>query len=125
MRLLILTFVTLFIAIIVSFGIMGLLASTGLQVSSATPPVMMSMLLAVSIDYALFLLARFKEEVQNSMARKSMQEQDDGLNDEELDYAVHQMLKYSGHTICGSQEIRGKQNMGLLIPKMIPTSAAP
>ena len=41
-----------------------LVLQLGLAVSSATPPLMMSMLLAISIDYALFLLTRFKEEVE-------------------------------------------------------------
>merc|ERR1719326_1415629 len=45
------------------------------------------MLIAISIDYALFLLVRFKEEV--AYGKDSL-------------VAVQRMLMYSGHTVCGS-----------------------
>jgi len=86
-RLLILPFFTLLIGVVVAFGIMGLLAQAGLSVSSATPPVMMAMLLAVSIDYALFLLTRFKEETEAGV---------------ELEPALEKMLASSGHTVVAS-----------------------
>lgn len=87
LRLLVLPFATLATGHALASGIMVGLAHSGLSVSSATPPLMMSMLLAVSIDYALFLLTRFKEEVKA------------GAN---IHSAVLQMVLHSGHTVCGS-----------------------
>jgi len=86
LRMLVLPFITLIVGCVVAFGIMGIAAQV-ITVSSATPAVMMSMLLAISIDYALFLLSRFQEEIKSG---------------EDVDTAVHQMLLHSGHTICGS-----------------------
>merc|ERR1719235_2389015 len=86
-RLLILPFCSLIVAGATSFGIMGILAMDKLSVSSATPPLMMSILLAISIDYALFLLTRFREEVEKGA---------------KTDIVLQRVLMYSGHTVCGS-----------------------
>merc|ERR1719375_1917503 len=48
---------------------------------------MMSILLAISIDYALFLLTRFREEVEKGA---------------KTDIVLQRVLMYSGHTVCGS-----------------------
>ena len=46
-----------------------------------------SIILALSIDYALFLLTRFSEEIKGGSSMST---------------AVREMLLHSGHTICGS-----------------------
>eukprot|EP00928_Gymnodinium_smaydae_P023788 TRINITY_DN19490_c0_g1_i1.p1 TRINITY_DN19490_c0_g1~~TRINITY_DN19490_c0_g1_i1.p1 ORF type:complete len:872 (-),score=77.19 TRINITY_DN19490_c0_g1_i1:183-2798(-) len=86
-RLLLIPLLSVFCSSLVSFGIMGCLAAGGLKVSSVTPPVMMSTLIAVSIDYALFLLTRFKEEIPYTST---------------VDEAVHRMLSFSGHVVLTS-----------------------
>mmetsp|Transcript_33049 Transcript_33049/g.71919 ORF Transcript_33049/g.71919 Transcript_33049/m.71919 type:complete len:913 (-) Transcript_33049:6-2744(-) len=86
-RLLVLPVITLVLSIGVSFGFLNLLARAGFIVSASAPPVVMSILLAITVDYALFLLSRFKEEIQSGAG---------------VPTAVHLMLLHSGTTICGS-----------------------
>eukprot|EP00929_Paragymnodinium_shiwhaense_P075347 TRINITY_DN38514_c0_g2_i1.p1 TRINITY_DN38514_c0_g2~~TRINITY_DN38514_c0_g2_i1.p1 ORF type:complete len:890 (-),score=124.98 TRINITY_DN38514_c0_g2_i1:265-2934(-) len=88
-RLLLIPLLAVPVSLLVSFGAMGLLARMGLKVSSVSPPVMMSTLIAVSIDYALFLLTRFREEILAD-SRKN------------VELAVSRMLAYSGHVVLSS-----------------------
>jgi len=86
-RLLLIPLACLPCGLIFSFGLLGLAAQAGLLVSTATAPLMYATLMAISIDYALFLLTRFKEEIEANV---------------EVTAAVEAMLTYSGHTVCGS-----------------------
>jgi len=87
-RLLLLPLCGFMMSFLVSFGLSGIVARMGLiTVSSATPPVMGSIILALSIDYALFLLTRFSEEIKGGSSMST---------------AVREMLIHSGATICGS-----------------------
>ena len=45
------------------------IAKYGMTVASFTPNIMMSLILAMSIDYSLFLLTRFREEVLRGTAK--------------------------------------------------------
>ncbi len=54
------------------------------QVTQFTPSLMMSLIVAMSIDYSLFLLSRFIEDFTN-------------LQDKTL--AIAQMVKYSGRKL--------------------------
>eukprot|EP00931_Biecheleriopsis_adriatica_P042798 TRINITY_DN24413_c0_g1_i1.p1 TRINITY_DN24413_c0_g1~~TRINITY_DN24413_c0_g1_i1.p1 ORF type:complete len:889 (-),score=156.04 TRINITY_DN24413_c0_g1_i1:15-2651(-) len=90
-RLLLVPLATLVVSMTVAFGSVGILAQLGLTMSATAPPVMMSIVLAISVDYALFLLHRYKEEL-DSKERSS----------EDLRSAVASMLLHSGHTIIGS-----------------------
>lgn len=58
-----------------------------MDVVSFTPSVMMSLTIAMSIDYSLFLLSRLVEEVQSGV---------------EMDEAIPSMLDNAGHTITVS-----------------------
>lgn len=58
----------------------------GLQIVSFTPSLMMALILAMSVDYSLFLLTRYREELY-----------DHGPDN---DAAVRAMLNTAGHTIA-------------------------
>jgi uncharacterized membrane protein YdfJ with MMPL/SSD domain len=61
-RLLIIPLVALVVSILISFAIMYIVAQF-IDVVFITPSLMMSMLVATSIDYSLFLLSRYREEL--------------------------------------------------------------
>jgi len=65
-RLLLLPVITVSTSLCVSFGIMY---CVGLRepVQMSTPSMMMSLLIAMSIDYSLFLLTRFREELEGPL----------------------------------------------------------
>eukprot|EP00912_Choanoflagellata_sp_UC4_P001158 UC4_evm1s721 len=85
-RLLIIPLITGPISLVTSFSIMyGV--STKIDVISFAPSVMMSVTIAMSIDYSLFLLSRYKEEITA------------GLPSEE---AVFLTVRSAGHTILVS-----------------------
>eukprot|EP00929_Paragymnodinium_shiwhaense_P120328 TRINITY_DN92269_c0_g1_i1.p1 TRINITY_DN92269_c0_g1~~TRINITY_DN92269_c0_g1_i1.p1 ORF type:complete len:897 (+),score=131.76 TRINITY_DN92269_c0_g1_i1:53-2692(+) len=69
-RLLLLPLVCMLVSVLVSFGIVRILAYF-MKVQSITPPLMMSMLIAMSIDYALFCLTRLSEEVEKARAARN------------------------------------------------------
>lgn len=54
------------ITTIIAFGIMYPIAEYVADVATYNPPVMMSLLIAMNIDYSLFLLSRYKEELRVS-----------------------------------------------------------
>ncbi|MHA1778113.1 MAG: MMPL family transporter, partial [Candidatus Heimdallarchaeaceae archaeon] len=68
------------------FAIMVPIAKT-MPVFSFVPSVMMALTIAFSIDYSLFLLSRYKEEIQKG---------------KDVDTAIFLMLKHAGHTISVS-----------------------
>jgi uncharacterized membrane protein YdfJ with MMPL/SSD domain len=69
-RLLIIPLVNLGISLSVSFGLMYCIALF-VNVESTTPMLMMSLLIAMTIDYSLFLLTRFREEMSSLCEEKA------------------------------------------------------
>ena len=86
LKLMILPIASMGISILASFLIMYPLALIW-DIFSFVPSIMMSLVIALSIDYSLFLLSRYREEI---MKNKSTSE------------SVLQMSKHAGHTITVS-----------------------
>ena len=86
LKLMILPIASMGISILASFLIMYPLALIW-DIFSFVPSIMMSLVIALSIDYSLFLLSRYREEI---MKNKSVSE------------SVLQMSKHAGHTITVS-----------------------
>ncbi len=70
-------------SIATSFFLMYPIAAS-MPVFSFVPSVMMSLVIALSFDYALFLLSRYREEL---------------IRGRDNDQAVHLMMEHAGHTI--------------------------
>lgn len=85
-RLMIIPLLTLSLSILVSFTLMYP-ATLYWKVVAFAPPIMMSSMLALSIDYSLFLLTRFRTEVKRSCDPED---------------AVKIMLKYAGRVVLVS-----------------------
>jgi uncharacterized membrane protein YdfJ with MMPL/SSD domain len=85
-RLLLVTFANFFTSICFAFTTVYLLSFVS-TVSTITPGMMSCILLAVSIDYSLFMLTRLVEEFRRSGS---------------FEDAVTTAVTYSGHTILGS-----------------------
>ncbi|MBY9002160.1 MAG: MMPL family transporter, partial [Candidatus Heimdallarchaeota archaeon] len=83
LKLMILPILSMGISILTSFLIMYPLALT-LNIFSFVPSIMMSLVIALSIDYSLFLLTRYREEI---------------VKHEDNSEAIKQMSKHAGHTI--------------------------
>ena len=81
-----LPFINIIIAMVISFGLMYPFTLC-FDVASYNPPVMMSLIMAMSIDYALFLLSRFKEELNKGATVRK---------------AVEEMLRHSGKIVLSS-----------------------
>ncbi|MCE7734521.1 MAG: MMPL family transporter [Candidatus Heimdallarchaeota archaeon] len=64
-----------------------IVVSTGIEIQSFVPSVIISMTLGVGVDYSLFLLTRFREE---------------RLNGKSVDDSVSKMLEHAGHTVFTS-----------------------
>ncbi len=86
LKLMILPIASMGISILASFLIMYPVALIW-DIFSFVPSIMMSLVIALSIDYSLFLLSRYREEI---MKNKSVSE------------SVLQMSKHAGHTITVS-----------------------
>eukprot|EP00756_Hemistasia_phaeocysticola_P011157 Hpha_TRINITY_DN15094_c1_g10::TRINITY_DN15094_c1_g10_i1::g.123779::m.123779/K06994/K06994; putative drug exporter of the RND superfamily len=86
LRLLIAPLVALGVSTAVSFGIMYMVAQS-MNVFSGASALMMSILIAMSIDYGLFLLTRYREELEKGVANE---------------LAVGRMIVSAGHTIVVS-----------------------
>jgi len=97
-KLMIIPLASMGFSIFISFLIMYPVA-IGWEVYSFVPSVMMSLVIALSIDYSLFLLARFREEITKG---KSVSE------------AVLIMSKNAGHTITVSGLILVVCYLGLI-----------
>jgi uncharacterized membrane protein YdfJ with MMPL/SSD domain len=70
-----------------SFSTMYFVAVSGaMPVVSFAPPMLLSLTLAMSVDYSLFILTRFREEVNNNKTVANVQ-------------IVEAVLKSSGHTV--------------------------
>ncbi len=87
LRLMIIPIITIGISTFTSFMLMYPVARYWLDVGSFAPSVMMSTILAISIDYSLFLLSRYKEELLKGKTNSE---------------AVNLMNKHAGHTIMVS-----------------------
>lgn len=74
------------LTIIFAFAIMCPFALST-QVVSFTPSVMMSLVIAMSVDYSLFLLSRVQDEVAAGRTTEA---------------AVENMVEHAGHTIVAS-----------------------
>jgi uncharacterized membrane protein YdfJ with MMPL/SSD domain len=85
-RLLLVTFANFFTSICFAFTTVYLLSFVS-TVSTITPGMMSCILLAVSIDYSLFMLTRLVEEFRTGMT---------------FEEAVAKAVRFSGHTILGS-----------------------
>ncbi len=83
LRLMILPVLSMGISILTSFLIMYPIALTT-NIFSFVPSIMMSLVIALSIDYSLFLLTRYREEI---------------LKHNDNSDATKQMSKHAGHTI--------------------------
>ncbi|MHA1955178.1 MAG: MMPL family transporter, partial [Candidatus Heimdallarchaeaceae archaeon] len=85
-RLMILPIISVGFSIATSFFLMYPLA-LAMPVFSFVPSVIMSLVIALSIDYSLFLLSRYREEL---------------INEKSNDDSVKEMLEHAGHTISVS-----------------------
>jgi uncharacterized membrane protein YdfJ with MMPL/SSD domain len=64
-RLMLIPIISVILSILGSFSFMYALASlTDMEVASFAPSIMMSLVIAMSIDYSLFLLSRYQEELK-------------------------------------------------------------
>eukprot|EP00756_Hemistasia_phaeocysticola_P011159 Hpha_TRINITY_DN15094_c1_g1::TRINITY_DN15094_c1_g1_i1::g.123724::m.123724/K06994/K06994; putative drug exporter of the RND superfamily len=86
LRLLIAPLIALGLSTAISFGIMYMVA-VNMNVFSGASALMMSILIAMSIDYGLFLLTRYREELEKGVGNE---------------VAVARMLHSAGHTIVVS-----------------------
>jgi uncharacterized membrane protein YdfJ with MMPL/SSD domain len=86
-RLLGITLVNFLTSFALSFSATNVVAQFGFKISTMAPALMSSVLLALSIDYSLFLLTRYAEEISNG---KPVRE------------AVELAILFAGHTIVGS-----------------------
>lgn len=86
LRLVFLPFMGILASLIISFGIMGQVANYA-TVTTIVPALMMVIGLGIGVDYALFMLSRFREERLEGRSNSE---------------SVHEMMKYAGHTIAVS-----------------------
>eukprot|EP01061_Rhynchopus_euleeides_P010029 TRINITY_DN1936_c0_g3_i1.p1 TRINITY_DN1936_c0_g3~~TRINITY_DN1936_c0_g3_i1.p1 ORF type:complete len:865 (+),score=362.99 TRINITY_DN1936_c0_g3_i1:140-2734(+) len=92
LRLLLISVACLIASVGISFAVMyGVTFS--MDVFSAAPSLMMSILIAMTIDYGLFLLSRYSEELQNQLDNNEIVS---------TPRAVVVMLRTAGHTITVS-----------------------
>ncbi|ETO21499.1 hypothetical protein RFI_15705 [Reticulomyxa filosa] len=68
---------------------------------------MMSVTVAMSIDYSLFLLTRFREEIEKQTKRRK-------LNDIDTTFAIRQMTRWSGKVVAFSGFILSITYIGLV-----------
>ncbi|KAK2963385.1 putative Trehalose monomycolate exporter MmpL3 [Blattamonas nauphoetae] len=84
-RLVLITIFATATSILTSFLVMFPIAKYLLEIPTFAPSLMMSICLALSVDYSLFLLSRFREEI---------------LKGRSVYRSVHQMLKFGGRIIA-------------------------
>merc|ERR1712048_1020100 len=81
------TLVNFITSLSLAYSVVYYIAAAGFSTSSATPGIMQSVLMAVSVDYSLFMLTRFVEELKSGQKYQK---------------AVEESLKSAGHTVLGS-----------------------
>lgn len=94
-RLLILPLMGMLTSLVAALLLMRGVVKAGMDVTSAVPAIMASLQIAVSIDYSLFLLTRFQEEIAAT-------KHEDRETSERVRSAVEGMLTHSGKTVVGS-----------------------
>ncbi|ETO03816.1 hypothetical protein RFI_33586, partial [Reticulomyxa filosa] len=89
-------------------SIMRPVAEYGFTVNPFAPSIMMSVTVAMSIDYSLFLLTRFREEVEKQISK--------GVRPKDVDtlYAVRQVTRWSGKVVAFSGFILSITYVGLI-----------
>eukprot|EP01062_Namystynia_karyoxenos_P062451 TRINITY_DN55332_c0_g1_i1.p1 TRINITY_DN55332_c0_g1~~TRINITY_DN55332_c0_g1_i1.p1 ORF type:complete len:1016 (+),score=393.96 TRINITY_DN55332_c0_g1_i1:99-3146(+) len=113
-RLLVLPLVNMGVTAAVSFGVMSLVADH-MNVNSVAPSLMMSILVAMSIDYSLFLLTRYRDEVRRRLPPlESEQRFAPGLPRYRLE-CIQNMVGTAGETIAVSALTLGVCFLALLI----------
>jgi len=112
-RLLLVPLVSIVLALALSFSLQTLVAQQ-LAVFTTVPSLMMSLTLAFSIDYALFLLVRYRMELEKTAAvtmgdssdvRSAASASREAQRHGALPFgpaAVEKMLRYAGHTLVVS-----------------------
>jgi len=93
-RLLLIPLATLMTSAAVSFGLLYFL-SLVVNVQVITPPLCMSLLIAMSVDYSLFLLTRFREE----LLKLGVGGEDAAISIESVQEAIKSTMTTSGATI--------------------------
>ena len=103
-RLLAVSLTSLTVAFSLTFAIVDFYAVGGLQILTATPSLMGSILLAMSIDYSLFFLTRLQVELTMIRLDNHFQSQDPyvSLDRIELETAIIKVLRSSGKIILAS-----------------------
>jgi RND superfamily putative drug exporter len=85
-RLVFLPFLGILVSLIITFGIIAQVANY-MTIMTIVPALMMVIGMGIGVDYALFMLSRFREERLKGHSNSE---------------SVHAMMKYAGHTIAVS-----------------------
>ena len=103
-RLLAVSLTSLTVAFSLTFAFVDFYALGGMQILTATPSLMGSILLAMSIDYSLFFLTRFQVELTMQRINNHYESDDPyvSLDRLELETAVIKVLRSSGKIILAS-----------------------
>ena len=108
LRLLLASICCLLSAMAISFGVMYLI-TFGMDIFASAPSLMMSLMIAMSIDYGLFLLSRYSEELKLQV---------ESCGEFDTPAAVVQMLLTAGHTISVSGLTLAVSFLGLTFFKL-------
>ncbi|ETO19015.1 hypothetical protein RFI_18223, partial [Reticulomyxa filosa] len=88
--------------------VMRPVAEYGFTVNPFAPSLMMSVTIAMSIDYSLFLLTRFREEIEKQ------QSQGKKLDELDVSFAIRQVTRWSGKVVLFSGFILMITYVGLI-----------
>lgn len=96
-----------------------------MSVASFAPNIMMSLSIAMSIDYSLFLLTRFRDDFKR-LVREGRTKHKDGGDEREMMESVHKavrsMILHSGKIILVSGSTLAVSFLGLaLFPMVVPS----
>merc|ERR1719506_3666798 len=97
-RLLLITLAAISVSAIVSCAVLYLL-SLVVVVEAITPPLVMCLLIAMSIDYSLFLLTRFREELLASGFEEPIDPERFHEKEERYNECIYKTMETSGATI--------------------------
>ena len=101
-RLLSISLFSLTVSFVLTFAVVDWAALGGLQILTAAPSLMGSILLAMSIDYALFFFTRFQFELCSARLEMNSTEAYPMLSQRRLKIAVANVLRSSGTIIVAS-----------------------
>merc|ERR1719361_1175943 len=113
-RLMFIPLVTFLVSICASFSVMRPFAEFVLDVNPFCPSIMMSVTIAMSIDYSLFLLSRYREEIERNGESGMSKEQMIEVSRD----AIRQTTRWSGKVIALSGTILSLTYFGLLFYPM-------